>query len=94
MYAKTTKDKNKEPRSIDDVMRAYDSGELLVPCVKLQCIGFDVSVYQAMLGVAGGRPKPKASLSSISSSSNKRMLEEYGADAEVSIPKRRSRNRP
>ena len=77
-YAKTTKEKTKDTRSIEAILKAYDDGELLVPCVQLQCIGFDAELYQAMVteyAKVGSARKEKSS----SSSSNKRALE-YDAD--------------
>ncbi|KAJ2928897.1 hypothetical protein H1R20_g8267, partial [Candolleomyces eurysporus] len=48
-YAKTTKEKTKDTRSVEAILKAYDDGELSVPCVQLQCIGFDAELYQAMV---------------------------------------------
>ncbi|KAG6845742.1 hypothetical protein H0H87_003796 [Tephrocybe sp. NHM501043] len=48
-YVNTTKEKNKDPRSIDAIRVAYDRGELSVPCARLQCTGFDESLYHALV---------------------------------------------
>ncbi|TEB39262.1 hypothetical protein FA13DRAFT_1725238 [Coprinellus micaceus] len=87
-YAKTTKDKTKDTRSADDVAKAYDSGELTVPCVQLQCIDFDYELYKAMV-VENAKQKLKGKSSLISSGSNKRACE-YDADDDSS---RKRRNR-
>ena len=51
MYAKLlTKDKTKDTRTLEDILTAwYDNGDLLVPCVQLQCIGFDDNFFTALL---------------------------------------------
>jgi hypothetical protein len=49
MYAKLTKDKVKDPRSLDDIIVAYHNGELSVPCVQLQYISFDDALYSALI---------------------------------------------
>ncbi|EDR15034.1 uncharacterized protein LACBIDRAFT_300769 [Laccaria bicolor S238N-H82] len=48
-YVQTTKAKTKDVRTLDAIMAAYDSGELLVPCVRLQCIGFDEQLFGALI---------------------------------------------
>ncbi|KAF5336827.1 hypothetical protein D9611_003287 [Ephemerocybe angulata] len=83
-YAKTTKEKT-NARSVSAILRAYETGELSVPCVQLQCIGFDQELYTAMVEMnASYTPKGKSS----SSSSHKRALE-YDADDD-SARKRRT----
>lgn len=49
MYAKLTKDKAKDPRSLDDIIVAYHNGELSVPCVQLQYVSFDDALFSALI---------------------------------------------
>lgn len=87
-YAKTTKEKTKDTRSVEDIVKAYDNGELRVPCVQLQCIDFDHELYKAMV-VESAKQKLKGKSSLISSRSTKRACE-YDADDDSS---RKRRNR-
>ncbi|KAJ3538730.1 hypothetical protein NMY22_g5040 [Coprinellus aureogranulatus] len=87
-YAKTTKDKTKDIRSVEEILKAYDTGELSVPCVQLQCIDFDYELYKAMIAESA-KQKVKGKSSLISSGSNKRACE-YDADDDSS---RKRRNR-
>lgn len=43
----------------EEIAVAYDSGELSVPCVKLQCVDFDEELYAGLLAF---RPAQKARL--------------------------------
>ncbi|KAG2023359.1 hypothetical protein CC2G_001021 [Coprinopsis cinerea AmutBmut pab1-1] len=86
-YAKTTKDKTKDSRSVEAIMKAYETGELSVPCVMLQCIGFDENLYTALVAQAAKPPASaqwKKTRSSSSSRSNKRALDDYDADQDDS----------
>ena len=49
VYAKLTKDKTKDARTLEDILVAYDNGNLRVPCVQVQCIGFDEDFFTALL---------------------------------------------
>ncbi|KIM48088.1 hypothetical protein M413DRAFT_439797 [Hebeloma cylindrosporum] len=49
MYAKLTKDKAKDPRSLDDIIAAYHNGELFVPCVQLQYVSFDDALFATLI---------------------------------------------
>ena len=49
VYAKLTKDKTKDCRTLEDILIAYDNGNLRVPCVQVQCIGFDEDFFSALL---------------------------------------------
>jgi len=49
VYAKLTKDKTKDARTLEDILIAYDNGNLRVPCVQVQCIGFDEAFFSALL---------------------------------------------
>ena len=49
VYAKLTKDKTKDARTLEDILIAYDNGNLRVPCVQVQCIGFDEEFFTALL---------------------------------------------
>lgn len=49
MYAKLTKDKAKDPRSLDDIIVAYHNGELSVPCVQLQYVSFDDALFSTLI---------------------------------------------
>lgn len=49
VYAKLTKDKTKDARTLEDILIAYDNGNLRVPCVQVQCIGFDEDFFTALL---------------------------------------------
>ncbi|KDR85112.1 hypothetical protein GALMADRAFT_233738 [Galerina marginata CBS 339.88] len=59
-YAKLTKDKCQDPRSSENIMLSYDMGDLLVPCVQLQYLGFDDSLYAALLSYKKVIRKSKA----------------------------------
>jgi hypothetical protein len=48
MYAKLTKDKTKDPQPLEDILDGYDRGDLSVPCVMLQCLGFDEQLFEAL----------------------------------------------
>ena len=54
MYAKHTKEKTKDPRTPEDILLAYEKGELLVPCVQLQCLDFDYDFYFKLLSQRDG----------------------------------------
>jgi len=49
VYAKLTKDKAKDARTLESILTAYENGDLRVPCVQLQCIGFDDNFFTALL---------------------------------------------
>ncbi|GLB36266.1 hypothetical protein LshimejAT787_0305540 [Lyophyllum shimeji] len=51
-YASTTKDKNKDPRSVEQILAAYDKGQLTVPCVRLQCTDYNDILYASLSVVA------------------------------------------
>lgn len=55
MYAKLTKDKTKDARTLEDILIAYDNGNLRVPCVQVQCIGFDDDFFSALLAERDAR---------------------------------------
>jgi len=80
-YAQTTQEKMKDNRSVEDIFKAYDNGELAVPCVQIQCVGFDNELYQAM--VAESKKWKKSS----STSSLKRGLD-YEADDDCARKRR------
>ncbi|KAF5377636.1 hypothetical protein D9615_005298 [Tricholomella constricta] len=48
-YASMTKDKNKDARSVEEILAAYDTGQLSAPCVRLQCTDFDENLYTALV---------------------------------------------
>ncbi|KAF8807520.1 hypothetical protein BYT27DRAFT_7189593 [Phlegmacium glaucopus] len=49
VYAKLTKDKLRDSRTLESILTAYESGDLRVPCVQLQCIGLDDNFFTALL---------------------------------------------
>jgi len=49
MYAKLTKDKVRDPRTLSDIIVAYHKGELSVPCVQLQYVSFDDALFSALV---------------------------------------------
>ena len=55
VYAKLTKDKTKDTRTLEDILIAYDNGNLRVPCVQVQCIGFDEDFFSALLAEKDAR---------------------------------------
>ena len=55
VYAKLTKDKTKDARTLEDILIAYDNGNLRVPCVQVQCIGFDDDFFSALLAEKDAR---------------------------------------
>jgi len=55
MYAKLTKDKTKDARTLEDILIAYDNGNLRVPCVQVQCVGFDEDFFSALLAERDAR---------------------------------------
>jgi len=87
-YSKTTKEKNKDLRSVERVMAAYEAGELRTPCVLLQCIGFDEALHAALVSGAA-----QSQEGSSSSSSNKRALD-YEADEDSTRKRRVFRHAP
>lgn len=48
-YANLTYGKENDLPSIDDILSAYESGKNQIPCVQLQCIGFDSRFYRALV---------------------------------------------
>ncbi|KAF9452657.1 hypothetical protein P691DRAFT_772106 [Macrolepiota fuliginosa MF-IS2] len=50
-YVHMTKEKNKDPRTKEEIAAAYDAGELLTPCVKLQCVDFDEELYAGLIAL-------------------------------------------
>ncbi|CAA7266556.1 unnamed protein product [Cyclocybe aegerita] len=57
MYAKLTKDKTRDLRSVEDITDAYNNGDLHVPCVQLQCMSFDEQLYAALISHRDSDPK-------------------------------------
>lgn len=53
MYAKLTQDKAKDTRSLEEILGGYDRGDLSVPCVMLQCLGFDDQLFEALTSQRG-----------------------------------------
>ncbi|KAH9846401.1 hypothetical protein C2E23DRAFT_744207 [Lenzites betulinus] len=55
LHAETAliKDSTLTSNSVRDVLKEYDTGELRLNCVRLECIEFDTDFYQGMLD---GRP--------------------------------------
>lgn len=51
MLAKLFKDKENDSREADDILVAFDTGDLSIPCVQLQFVGFDQSLYNALLSM-------------------------------------------
>ncbi|KAG6885447.1 hypothetical protein C0993_001527 [Termitomyces sp. T159_Od127] len=47
-YCNATKEKSKDPRTVEAIRAAYDAGELSVPCVRLQCTHFNEGLYDAL----------------------------------------------
>ncbi|KAL4069572.1 hypothetical protein J3A83DRAFT_3586736 [Scleroderma citrinum] len=47
-YSETTQRKNKDPRPVDAIRRAYNNGGLRVPCVKLNCLDFNETLYRRL----------------------------------------------
>lgn len=39
-----------ESARLQEVFDRYEAGELRLPCVRLQCVGFDEKFYQAIVG--------------------------------------------
>ncbi|KAF8898617.1 hypothetical protein BD779DRAFT_1484828 [Infundibulicybe gibba] len=61
IYASRTKEKAADPRSVDEILTAYNTGELCVPCVRLQCVDFDETLFAALLHAKNTiTPSPKA----------------------------------
>lgn len=48
MLATLFKDKENDPREVDDILGAFNTGELSIPCVQLQFVGFDQNLYNAL----------------------------------------------
>lgn len=57
MYAKLTKEKTKDSRPAEEILADYDHGDLLVPCVLLQCISFDERLYEALVSHRDTEPR-------------------------------------
>jgi hypothetical protein len=49
IYANLTRDKGNDPRPLDEILSSYNTGELQIPCVQLQCISFDQPLYTALV---------------------------------------------
>lgn len=60
-YAKTTISKTKDSRPLEAVLKAYDEGQLSVPCVRLRCLGFDQELYKALVKPEAQSLKRKSS---------------------------------
>jgi hypothetical protein len=82
-YVKTTKAKTKDIRTLDAIMAAYDNGEILVPCVRLQCIGFDEQLFGALISKMATPPSK-----STSAARSKRTREGNGGDESYERKKR------
>ncbi|KAL4071041.1 hypothetical protein J3A83DRAFT_3345909 [Scleroderma citrinum] len=50
-YSETTQRKNKDPRPVDAIRRAYNNGGLRVPCVKLNCLDFNETLYRRLRAI-------------------------------------------
>ncbi|TFK41039.1 hypothetical protein BDQ12DRAFT_733378 [Crucibulum laeve] len=48
-YAKVTQEKTEKQRTAPQVLSAYKTGDISVPCVRLECIGFNTELYNALL---------------------------------------------
>jgi hypothetical protein len=44
-----TKEKAHDPRTLVQIRAAYDSGELTVPCVKLECVAYDEVLFTSLV---------------------------------------------
>ncbi|KJA29249.1 hypothetical protein HYPSUDRAFT_32651 [Hypholoma sublateritium FD-334 SS-4] len=49
VYANLTYGKGNGLPSVDDILSTYESGKSRIPCVQLQCIGFDLRFYKALI---------------------------------------------
>ncbi len=47
-YCETTFNKSKDLGSAKEIRAKYDSGQLRVPCVRLQCVGFEDYVQETL----------------------------------------------
>lgn len=54
-YCETTKERAKDarPRAVELIHSEYDDGQLRVPCVQVQCIGFDKELYAHLIAAQG-----------------------------------------
>lgn len=87
-YASRTKEKTSDSRTVEQILAAYGCGELSVPCVRLQCIDFDETLYRALLAAKNsGQP-----VASGSRAAGKRRREDE--DEDYGTPRRRSNRRP
>ncbi|KAG5353377.1 hypothetical protein C0989_007522 [Termitomyces sp. Mn162] len=59
IYSNTTKEKNKDPRTVEVIRAAYDAGGLSVPCVRLQCTGFNEGLYNVLLAARSAPSPPR-----------------------------------
>lgn len=48
MLTKLFKDKENDSRPDNDILVAFNTGELSIPCVQLQFVGFDERLYNAL----------------------------------------------
>ncbi|KAG6888981.1 hypothetical protein C0995_004620 [Termitomyces sp. Mi166 len=82
-YSSTTKEKNKDPRTVEAMQAAYDAGELSVPCVRLQCTDFNEGLYNALVA-AHLAPSPTQPLCTVGK--RRRDDEDYPARSRRSAP--------
>lgn len=82
-YSETTNIKTGLRRTVKDIHADYDAGRLHVPCVLLECVGFNKELYAALAASIS----PASVSFGATSSSGKRRREE---DDYETYPRRRS----
>ncbi|KXN89912.1 hypothetical protein AN958_04916 [Leucoagaricus sp. SymC.cos] len=83
-YVQATKHKNKDPRTKEAILAAYNSGELFVTCVKLECVDFDEELYAGLLGFRAKHSSTQQSRSS----KRTRADDEHEGDSQAQRSKR------
>ncbi|RDB29379.1 hypothetical protein Hypma_015407 [Hypsizygus marmoreus] len=86
-YASTTRSKTQvlKNQSVQQVLTSYNTGQLSVPCVRLECTDFDSILYNALVTA---QSKPRAV---ISCAIGKRVRDEHDDEYQ---PQRRTRAKP
>jgi hypothetical protein len=82
-----TKEKTSDSRGLAQIRAAYDQGELMVPCVKLECVDFDDVLFSGLVDAKAKAP-PTPGSERLPSSAKRRRVTSTGDSAQSSHRKR------
>ncbi len=86
-YVLRTKEKTIDSRGLAQIRAAYDEGELMVPCVKLECVEFDDVLFSSLVDAKAKAPPTPVS-GRLPSSAKRRRVTSTGDSAQSSHRKK------